>query len=106
MSIPMRKALVKKKHPIGTPAFPIAAHVAKNIQPIKSNGPNSTPLSVETNNTVIKMKAAHPFMLMTEQSGSEKCETLLDMPRLFSTARIAKGSVALDDFVKKATVRG
>ena len=69
----IKKMLLRKKHPIGTPALPIAASVARIIQNPNSHIENVTPCMDETNKTVERMKAAQPFMLMDVQSGRENC---------------------------------
>lgn len=51
------------------------------------------------------MNAAHPFMLITVQSGNEKLDTRLLTPARDSMFCIVKGNVAFDDFEKKAMLK-
>lgn len=90
---------------MGTPAFPIAARVARKTQPMSSKGENVIPCPVQTNKMVIKMKAAHPFILIIEQRGKLNCAVLSESFRRFFAHSKARGSDAFDDFVKKAVVR-
>ena len=53
---------------MGTPAFPIAARVARKTQPMSSKGENVIPCPVQTNKMVIKMKAAQAAKLAEEKS--------------------------------------
>src|SRR5262249_20121846 len=99
-----RNAPDKKKQPMGTPALPTAASVAIKIHEKSSRYENVMPLSMETKSTVIKMKAAQPFMLMLVQSGKAKLATLLSILARSWAQRTAVGTVALEDLVKKATV--
>ena len=81
--IPTRKVEVRKKHPIGTPALPTAAKVEIKIHRIICPKENVMPWPVETKSTVIRIKAAHPFMLMTEQRGRLNFEVFSESFRRF-----------------------
>src|SRR5437016_4824940 len=94
-----KKAPDKKKQPMGTLALPTAASVAINTHKTSSRGEKVRPLSVDTKRTVIKMKAAQPFILMLVQRGKAKLATFGSIFARSSAARTAEGTVALDDFV-------
>ncbi len=51
------------------------------------------------------MKAAQPFILMTEHIGSEKLATLLEIRPFLIEHSIVKGNAAEDDLEKKAVKR-
>ena len=53
---------------------------------------------------VIKMKGAHPFILIIEQRGKLKLAVLSEIPTRFFAQSRTRGRVALDDFEKKAKV--
>ena len=93
----------KKKHPIGTPAFPTAANIATQSQkiypPIETEPPQYTVLK----STESRINCAQPFMLIVEHKGREKLEILGATPDFFVIKSKEKGSAALDDFVKNAT---
>ena len=103
--IPIKKAVVRKKHPIGTPALPIAAIVERKIQGIISQRVKVIPWLEQTKKRVIKIKAAHPFILIIEQRGRLKLAVLSETPKRFFAQSRARGSVAFDDFEKKAIVK-
>ena len=98
-----KRELERKKHPIGTPALPIAAIVAINIQPIISGVEKVRPLLIPTYKTVIKINAAQPFILIDVQRGNEKLDTRFDIFNFSCAHCNAVGSVACDDLEKKAT---
>jgi hypothetical protein len=62
------------------------------------------PFKEATNKTVIKIKAAHPFMLITVQRGNVKFDTFGDTFKFFSAHSIAKGIVLFEDLEKNARV--
>ena len=99
-----KKALDRKKQPIGTLAFPSAARVAIKIHNTSSYGAKVMPFSIDTKSTVVRINAAQPFMLMLVQRGKAKLTTLRCSPARSSAQRTADGTVALEDLVKKATV--
>lgn len=90
---------------MGMPALPIAAMVETKIHVTISIGVYEMPLLMETKSTVIKIKAAHPFMLMVVQSGNVKPAIFLEIFKFSSAHRIAIGKAAADDFVKNARDR-
>jgi|JI9StandDraft_1071089.scaffolds.fasta_scaffold566413_1 hypothetical protein len=103
--MPIRNAVVRKKHPMGTPAFPIAAKVERKIHGIISHIVKVIPWLEQTKKRVMRIKAAHPFMLMMEHKGRLKFAVLSETPRRFFAQSRVRGRVALLDFEKKAIVR-
>ena len=53
--------------------------------------------------TVVKIKAAQPFILIVVQSGSKSLLIFGFIPRFFSVLAIVIGKVPDEDFEKKAT---
>src|SRR5437868_10418666 len=100
--IVVSNALAIKKHPIGTPALPIAATVATTIHTHFSIKVKLKPWLSPTNSTVIKMNAAQAFILMLVHKGKLKRATLGFTFNPCSAQSIAVGIAALEDFEKKA----
>ena len=53
----------------------------------------------------MRIKAAHPFILIMEQRGRLKLAVLSEIPTRFFAQSRARGRVAFEDFEKKAIVR-
>ena len=85
--------------------MPIAASVEMKIHGRICIAEKVTPLLAETKRVVIKINAAHPFMLMIEQSGKLKFAVFSEILKLDFEHCKERGRVALEDFVKKAVVR-
>ena len=100
-----RRLADKKKQPIGTPALPTAAIVAMKIQTKRVVQVMSMPAFCIRYTTVMRMKAAHPFMLIVVHIGSTKRETFSLTPRFTSAQRMVTGRVPALDLEKNATVR-
>jgi hypothetical protein len=90
---------------MGTPALPIAAIDEIKTHKRISRGEKVKPLLIDTKRTVIRINAAHPFMLMVEHNGKENDATFFETPTFFIEFSSAKGKVAFDDFERNATVR-
>ena len=93
---------VRKKQPIGTPAFPTAETTLISSQRSMVPNESSVPSCCITNNEVTRIKAAQPFILIVVQIGNTKRATFFLMPRRFSAVSIVTGSVAALLFVKSA----
>ena len=99
---PDKRESVRKKHPIGTPALPMAEITEMRIQrQIVAKDIGVLPCCM-TNKEVTRIKAAQPFMLIVVQIGRTKREICFCTPSLFSAVSIVTGSVAAELFVNKA----
>ena len=103
--IPIKKAVVKKKQPMGIAAFPNAASVDTKIQGIIFQKVKNIPSLEQTKKRVMMIKAAHPFILIMEQRGRLKEAIFSEIPKRFFAQSSVKGRVALDDFEKNAMER-
>lgn len=90
---------------MGTPAFPTAANVAIRAQPIIEAMEKEIPWDILMKSTVTKMKAAQPFMLITEQRGKPNRASGELIPSLLSASSIVRGNVEADDLEKKAVTK-
>ena len=100
--IAVSKAQLRKKHPIGTPALPMAAIVAMPTHNNLSKVVKVTPWFSATNRTVTNIKAAHAFILMLVQSGKVNLLTWVFTPQVWLHS-MAKGIAATDDLEKNAS---
>lgn len=89
---------------MGTPALPTAHSVAIKIQPIIEKIEKLTPFDVATKSTVIKIKAAQPFMLITEHRGKASRDNDGLILSSSSASSMVKGNVDAEDFEKKAVI--
>ena len=100
--MPVINDMVRKKHPIGTPAFPMADTTEitshSSIDPKEMGIP---PFCI-TNKEVTRMNAAQPFMFIVVQMGSTKRATFDLTPNLFSAVSIVTGNVAAELLVNNA----
>ena len=83
----------------------MAAIVDINIHIIIVEKVISTPLFCIKYITVVKIKAAHPFMFIEVQSGNINLLILGETLRFFSIVLMVIGNVPADDLEKKATCR-
>ena len=93
---------VRKKHPMGTPALPMAEKTDMTSQSRSMRGENVMPPFCMTKSDVTSMNAAQPFMFIVVQIGRTKRETRLSTPIRSSAVCMVTGSVAAELLVSSA----
>jgi len=105
VGVPMmaRRLVVKKKHPIGTPALPIATSVAVAMQTIYCHHSMGFTKTSVIKVVARKIKIPQPFMLMVAQTGMVNLE-IKGFIFNFSHTFKEDGMAMFEDFVKNATL--
>jgi len=97
--------MLMKKHPIGTPALPMAVITEAMTHISIVMVVRWYPLFCITYTTVVNMKAAQPFILIVVHIGSTNFATLGLIPNCFSATAMVTGSVPVDDLEKNPVRR-